>query len=148
MTNVLIIYGSTTGNTEFVAETIHESFKSKEHSVTLSNATDVSADILKNKFDLYLLGCSTWGGDEIELQEDFESFYEDLSGDVSLIGKRFAVFGCGDSSYTFFCGAVDAIEDRISRLGGALVYDSLRVDGDPEVQEINEWIEGVVNARQ
>jgi hypothetical protein len=48
---------------------------------------------LKDKFDLYLLGSSTWGEDEIELQEDFEPFYESVNGDLNLSGKKFAVFG-------------------------------------------------------
>lgn len=146
MPSALIVYGSTTGNTEFVAETIYENLEQNGYSAKLSNVTDVSVDILNEKFDLYLLGCSTWGEEEIELQEDFEPFYQSLTGDLSFNEKQFAVFGCGESSYTYFCGAVDAIEDRIGKLGATLVCESLRIDGDPETEEINEWTEEMINA--
>lgn len=146
MPKASIIYGSSTGNTAFAAEKIQEMLQQCGYSCTLSNVTDVSADILKEPFDLYLLGCSTWGEDEIEFQEDFELFYRDLSGDLSLHGKRFAVFGCGDTVYPNFCGAVDAIEDRLDQLGASLVYESLRIDKDPKTQEIDEWIKEVINA--
>jgi flavodoxin short chain len=107
--------------------------------------SDTEVSELKNEYDLYLLGCSTWGEEEIELQEDFESFYENLNGDLDLSGKKFAVFGCGDSSYEYFCGAVDVIEERVQKLGASLVCDSLRIDGDPEQEEIDEWTQGVIN---
>ncbi len=146
MGSAIIIYGSTTGNTEYTAETIGELLENKNYTITLLNVSDVSIDILEKNYDLYFLGCSTWGEDEIELQEDFESFYKDLSNDVSLSGKKFAIFGCGDSAYTYFCGAVDVIEERISILGGTLVCDSLRIDGEPETEEIHEWTEEIINA--
>ena len=146
MGSAIIIYGSTTGNTEYTAETIGELLENKNYTITLLNVSDVSIDILEKNYDLYFLGCSTWGEDEIELQEDFESFYKDLSNDVSLSGKKFAIFGCGDSAYTYFCGAVDVIEERISILGGTLVCDSLRIDGEPGTEDIHEWTEEIINA--
>lgn len=146
MGNALIIYGSTTGNTEYTAETVQEYLEEKGgYEVSLVNVSDTEVSELKNEYDLYLLGCSTWGEEEIELQEDFESFYENLNGDLDLSGKKFAVFGCGDSAYEYFCGAVDVIEERVQKLGASLVCDSLRIDGDPEQEEIDEWTQGVIN---
>ncbi|CCK81463.1 flavodoxin [Desulfobacula toluolica] len=146
MNNALIVYGSTTGNTEFTAETIKEYFEKNDYSVTVLNVTDTGVDELKKEYDLYLLGCSTWGDDEIELQEDFTGFYENLNKGLSLEGKNFAMFGCGDSSYEYFCGAVDMIADKVDALGGTLVFDALKIDGDPEEDEIYEWTRGVINA--
>lgn len=146
MSTALIIYGSTTGNTEFTAETIESYLADKgAYEVTVKNVSDTSVSELDDAYDLYLLGCSTWGEDEIELQEDFESFYEDLNGDLNLSGKKFAVFGCGDSSYEYFCGAVDVIEERVEKLGASLVTESLRIDGEPEENEINEWAQDVIH---
>jgi len=68
MTKALIIYGSTTGNTEFTAEEIETVLKENNVDTTLKNVTNTRADELENKFDLYLLGSSTWGDNEIELQ--------------------------------------------------------------------------------
>ena len=145
MTKALIIYGSTTGNTEYTAEQIQKEMEAQSWEVTLLNVTDAEVSELEKPFDLYLLGASTWGTDEIEIQEDFEGFYEGMGGGLSLGGKPFAVFGCGDSDYEYFCGAVDVIEERVDRLGARVVGESLRIDGEPEDQEIQEWIQGILN---
>jgi flavodoxin short chain len=146
MSNALIIYGSTTGNTESVADIISTDLSKADYTINKINVSDVDVDVLNEAFDLYLLGSSTWGDDEIEFQEDFAPFYENMNGDLNLTGKKFAVFGCGDSSYEYFCGAVDALEERLAKLGGSLVCESLRIDGEPEESEINEWTQDVINA--
>jgi flavodoxin short chain len=146
MSNALIIYGSTTGNTESVADIISTDLSKADYTIKKINVSDVGVDILNETFDLYLLGSSTWGDDEIEFQEDFVPFYENMNGELNLSGKKFAVFGCGDSSYEYFCGAVDALEERLAKLGGSLVCESLRIDGEPEESEINEWTQDVINA--
>ena len=145
MTTALIIYGSTTGNTEFTAEEIETTLKDSNLEITLKNVTDAGVEELEKKFDLYLLGASTWGEDEIELQEDFIDFFDDMKNAPPFDGKRFAVFGCGDSTYDYFCGAVDAIEERITAKGGTLVVEGLKIDGDPETDEIREWTESIVS---
>ena len=146
MKTALIVYGSSTGNTEFTAETIESHLSHNAYEVTLLDVKDADVSELKNAYDLYLLGCSTWGEEEIELQEDFEPFYNDMNPPIDLNGSSFAVFGCGDSSYTYFCGAVDEIEARLSALGANLVTESLRIDGEPEEDEIQGWAEDVINA--
>ena len=146
MSSVLIVYGSTTGNTESVADIISADLSKADYTIKKINVADVDVDILDEAFDLYLLGSSTWGDDEIEFQEDFAPFYENMNGELNLSGKKFAVFGCGDSSYEYFCGAVDALEERLAKLGAKLVCESLRIDGEPEQSEINEWTQDVINA--
>ncbi|MCG8565477.1 MAG: flavodoxin [Desulfobacterales bacterium] len=146
MGNALIIYGSTTGNTEYVATLIQKQLEADSHTVTLMNVADTSVAELDKAYDIYMLGCSTWGADEIELQEDFEDFYQELFGDISLNGKAFALFGCGDSSFEYFCGAVDVIENQVDKLGARRVVESLRIDGDPEDVEVKEWVADVLNA--
>jgi flavodoxin len=67
---------------------------------------------------------------------------------ADLSGRKAAVFGCGDSSYTYFCGAVDAIEDKVKELGGELISDGLKIDGDPDdsIEEIKSWAEKIANS--
>ena len=146
MSKALIIYGSSTGNTEFTAETIAAVLSDSGYDVTVRNAADTGISVLDGKYDRYFLGCSTWGEDEIELQEDFESFFDDMTQLDSLKGKAFSLFGCGDSSYTYFCGAVDLLEELVRKLGGNQAGTSLRIDGEPEEQEIREWTEEVLDA--
>ena len=144
MKKTLIIYGSTTGNTEYTAETIFRILQSGQVETTLKNVREASGDDLAPDFDAILLGCSTWGDEDIELQEDFIPFFESME-DRSLDKLRFGVFGCGDSSYTHFCGAVDEIEELIGRRGGEVLIQSLKIDGDPDDVkiEIQDWAESI-----
>ena len=144
MAKALIIYGSTTGNTETTAQTIAGILADQNVEATIKDVTSAGTADLDGDYDLYLLGSSTWGDDEIELQEDFAEFYEGMAG-LNLSDKKMAVFGCGDSSYTHFCGAVDAIEQRADELGAVLVVSGLKIDGDPDdaEQDILDWAQSV-----
>jgi len=147
MAKILIIFGSTTGNTESVADSIFETLDAKGHEVTLKNVVDAKVGELTGENDLVLLGSSTWGEDEKELQEDFIPFYEAMDS-IDLSNRKLGIFGCGDSSYKFFCGGIDLLEERIEETGGKLVIESLRIDGDPgDVQdEIDDWAAGISDA--
>ncbi len=144
MAKAMIIYGSTTGNTESTAQTIAEVLAEQDIETTVKDVTSASMDDFDKDFDLFLLGASTWGDEEIELQEDFADFYEDMDS-LNLNDKKMAVFGCGDSSYTYFCGAVDAIEQKVEDMGAVLVTPGLKIDGDPDdaEEDIIEWTQSV-----
>lgn len=91
MSKIGIYYGSTTGNTQEVAEEIAKQLnvaKSDLHDVAKANA-DFSA------YNTVLFGSSTLGfGD---LQDDWEDYISKVKG-ADLSGKKVALFGCGDSS--------------------------------------------------
>ncbi len=144
MKKALIVFGSTTGNTEDMAEMVKKELEQSYFEVEIKNVTQAAVSDLAGDHDLLLLGCPAYGDDEIELQEDFADFYDELDG-VQLGGKPFAVFAPGDSSYEHFCGSVDMLEDRMTELGGKLVNDGLKIDGDPgdAEDEISQWTRSV-----
>ncbi len=144
MAKAAIIFGSTTGNTETVAHIASDVLRKIGWEATVMDVAGLPVSELERDYDLILLGASTWGEEEIELQEDFASFYEEMDT-VKLEGRKLAVFGCGDSSFTHFCGAVDAIAQRVEKMGAVLVYDPLKIDGDPQDarEEIAGWTEAV-----
>lgn len=144
MASALIVYGSTTGNTEYVAGVVERVLAESGAAVKKIDAADAGAEGLCDGYDLVVFGCSTWGDDSIELQDDFIPLFEAFDG-INAKGKNTAVFGCGDSGYTYFCGAVDAIEEKLAALG-AEVLDTLKIDGDPQSErsEIEAWAQGVV----
>jgi flavodoxin short chain len=145
MSKVLIVFGSTTGNTEGVAESIEKILTENGMTVSLQNAANITADGLGAGYEMILLGCSTWGEEDIELQDDFVPIYENLEKS-ELSGKKVGVFGCGDSSYTHFCGAVDVIEKKAEELGAKIVVGSLKIDGEPEAADIEAWTKEVLSA--
>lgn len=144
MSKTLIVFGSTTGNTEHTADTIAKHLEKNDIAVDIKDSADVTATGLTDGYDLILFGCSTWGEDEIELQDDFIPLYDDLEN-AQLKDKRVAVFGCGDSSYTYFCGAVDAIEEKSQQLGAKIITESLKIDGDPDDDEIASWCDKLIS---
>lgn len=140
MKRVLVIYGSTTGNTEFVARRIGEKITNEGVAVELKDVINAQVSDLFSDYELIILGCSTWGEEEIGFQEDFESFYFGLN-EVDFTGKVFALFGCGDSGYKHFCGAVDELEERLQQQGAEFVGPALKIDGEPEeaLEQIDHW---------
>jgi len=67
---------------------------------------------------------------------------------ADLKGKKVAVFGCGDSSYTFFCGAVDALQEKVEGMGGVILSDPLKIDGEPcdAAGDIDSWAKEIAAA--
>ncbi|MDR1042226.1 MAG: flavodoxin [Deltaproteobacteria bacterium] len=147
MANIYIVYGSTTGNTEWVAAQLEDQIKAAGHTVSKAKAADVKADGLCAGTDLVLFGCSTWGDDEIELQEDFIPLFESFDK-IGAKGVKAAVFGCGDEDYKYYCGAVDAISDKLTELGATVVGGKLKINGDPDGAKdaIKSWGAGVLAA--
>lgn len=140
MANAIIVFGSTMGNTETVADLIAESLN---HEVKVVNVTEVEPSDIKEA-DLVLFGSSTWG--DGELQEDFEDFIDEITPE--LVGEKdVAVFGCGDEmSYPDeFCAATDIIREKCEAAGANIVAENLRVDGEPEdsEDEITAWAEAL-----
>ena len=124
MSNVLIVYGSTTGNTADIAEYLGGRLRAAGHVADVRDAADVSPDGLCEGRDVALFGCSAWGTDEVELQTDFEP-----------------CFASGDSSFEHFCGAVDVIEARLSELGGIQILEGLKLDGNlsSNGSDVEDW---------
>lgn len=143
MSKALIVYGSSTGNTESVSENIAKILKANGHSFDLYDAANIDVNGMADDYDSVFFGCSTWGDTEIELQDDFIPIYENLEK-AGLNGKKVAVFGCGDSSYEYFCGAVDVIEEKSEKLGAVIMGDSLKIDGEPDRNEILNWTEKIM----
>ena len=129
MSKVLIVFGSSTGNTESIAQKLAELVTAGGHEVKLINAADASAENLADGFDAVLFGCSAWGMEDLEMQDDFASLFEDFDR-MGLAGRKVAAFASGDPEYEHFCGAVPAIEERAKELGAVIIADGLKMEGD------------------
>jgi flavodoxin I len=117
MAKIGIFYGSTTGNTEKVAELIRKGFGDDNADVYNVDVTE-PADI--DKYSYLIFGVSTWGVSD--LQDDFEDFMEILEK-VDFKGKKVALFGLGDqSTYTdTFVDAMGILYDWLKKKGVKIV---------------------------
>ena len=121
MSKTIVVYGSSTGTCEGLAQTIGE-----KAGAEVIEVTNLSASQLEEA-DTIILGSSTWGGGE--LQDDwFDGVKTVRQADLS--GKKVAIFGCGDSaSYSgSFCDAMKELYDAAIE-AGAEVVGSVSVDG-------------------
>lgn len=110
MTKIGIFYGSTTGNTEQIAQLIRARFGEENADmidVGLAEKSDVE------RYPYIILGVSTWGISD--LQDDFGEFMGILD-QVDLSAKKVALFGTGDQN-TYSETFVDAM---------GILYDSLK----------------------
>lgn len=129
MSKVLIVYGSSTGNTESIARKVEELVSAGGHEVKLLNAADASAENLADGYDVVLFGCSAWGMEDLEMQDDFASLFENFDR-MNLNGRKVAAFASGDMEYEHYCGAVPVIEERAKELGATIIADGLKMEGD------------------
>lgn len=105
-----IFYGSSTGQTEMVAEKLQQLFG--EENADLLNV-DIATEKDLEKYPYLILGTPTWGIGE--MQDDWEDFAE-LLDKADLKGKKVALFGLGDQD-TYpdsFADGVGMLFDRIN----------------------------------
>ncbi len=88
-----VIFYSSTGNTEAMAEAVAVGARSCGAEVLLAPVADVDAETIGKEYDSILLGCSAWGVEVIE-EAQMHPFSRKL--EPFLKGKRMGVFGsCG-----------------------------------------------------
>ena len=121
MKKTVIIYGSSTGTCQSVAETI-----ASKLGVETVDVANLDEQTIKDNDNL-ILGTSTWGAGE--LQDDWYNGITILKR-VGLSGKTVAIFGCGDSeSYSdTFCGGMKELYDA-AKSAGAEVLEGVPTDG-------------------
>ncbi len=116
MSKMAIIYWSSTGNTEAMANAVYEGAKEVNSDVTLFNVSDISSSDATS-YDTIVLGCPAMGAEELE-EGEFEPFFSDLES--SLGGKNVGLFG----SYGWGDGEWMRLwTDRVSSAGAKLVID-------------------------
>ncbi|MCU4154383.1 flavodoxin [Carboxylicivirga sp. A043] len=116
MKKTAIFYGTSTGNTQNVAEAINAQI---DNVAELINVEDSSASEIE-KYEFLFLGTSTWGlGD---LQDDWEGFISELKS-ANLEGKKVALFGLGDADAypDTFVDGMGTIYNAIANKGCELV---------------------------
>lgn len=121
MAKTIVVYGSSTGTCEAIAQKIGERLGAE-----VINVADLTEEQVAGADNL-VLGTSTWGAGE--MQDDWYDGVKVLKS-AGLQGKRVAVFGCGDSeSYSdTFCGGMKELYDA-AEAAGATMVGNVSTDG-------------------
>ncbi len=114
MKSTIVIYGSSTGTCQSIAENI-----AGKLGVEAIDVQKLTADVINNNENL-LLGTSTWGAGE--MQDDWYDGVKTIKA-TGLAGKTVALFGCGDcESYCdTFCGGMKELYDAAVEAGANVV---------------------------
>lgn len=121
---ISLVYASTTGNTEQMANLICDELKSLGGEVEISSADSANKDAILAS-DLIVLGSPAMG-DEV-LEDSVETLFSDIESSIS--GKKIALFG----SYDWGDGQwMRDWQDRVKSAGGLLVTEGLIVQLVPE----------------
>lgn len=121
MSKTIVVFGSSTGTCESIAEKI-----ANKLGVESLNVQDLTSDVVVANDNL-ILGTSTWGAGE--MQDDWYDGVKVLQG-ADLKGKTIAIFGCGDAeSYgDTFVGGIGELYNAIKDSGAKFV-GSVSTDG-------------------
>ncbi len=114
---IALFYGSTTGNTEDIAEQIQRMLGSEQ--VDLFDVAEAAVNE-SAAYDLIIMGVPTW--DYGEIQPEWEDVWEDID-QVDFSGKSVALYGLGDQiGYgEWFLDAMGLLHDKVQAKGGRMV---------------------------
>jgi len=121
MKKTIVVFGSSTGTCEAIAEKIAQKLGCE-----VMDVQNLTAEVVESHENL-ILGTSTWGAGE--LQDDWYDGLKVLQG-ADLSGKTIALFGCGDcESYSdTFVGGIGELYNGI-KASGARFVGAVNTDG-------------------
>ncbi len=114
MKSTVVIYGSSTGTCQNIAQNI-----AGKLGMEAIDVTALTNDVVKANDNL-ILGTSTWGAGD--MQDDWYDGIKVLKS-AGLQGKMVAIFGCGDSeSYSdTFCGGMRELYNAAQKAGATII---------------------------
>ena len=139
--SILILFGTTSGNSELIADELAKKLDGRGISYQLTNTEKVIPEILY-EIDILLLLMSTDGdGEPPWMAEDLYNYLDNKS--ISdFYHLSYSVLALGDSCYDNFCQAGKDFDLMLAKLGAQKI--AARVDCDEHFwPEAEEWIKDV-----
>lgn len=125
MSKIAVVYWSSTGNTEAMANAVAEGAKAAGCEVSVFECADFSADKV-DEFDAIAFGCPAMGAEVLE-EDEFDPMFTGCEGKIS--GKKLALFGSygwGDGEW------MSDWEERCKKDGAVLAADSVICQETPD----------------
>lgn len=120
-----IVYWSSTGNTERMAQMLGEELEKLGGSAEVEEVSSVSPSALE-KETVFALGCSAMGDEELD-EGEMEPFVQEVEKFAS--GKKIGLFG----SYDWGDGEWMRIwQERVQEAGGVMLADGLICNNAPD----------------
>jgi|MDSW01.2.fsa_nt_gb sulfite reductase (NADPH) flavoprotein alpha-component len=141
---VLILFGTQSGNSEDLASQLAKSAESHNLVPTVQDMEETSVEQMAQS-ERILIICSTWG--EGEMPDSAEDLWDSISaGDApKMENTHFSICALGDTSYEFYCQSGKDWDNRLEELGAKRVFP--RQDCDVDFDEpYAEWAKGALPA--
>ena len=127
---IAVVYWSSTGNTEAMAQAVAEGAKQSGAEVSLLTATEFGPEEMDH-YDAIAFGCPAMGAEELE-DTEFAPMFE--SCEEKLSGKKIALFGSygwGDGEW------MRTWEETCQNKGAALACDSVICQEAPDDEALD-----------
>lgn len=143
-TEIVVLFGSQTGNAEGVAELARDRAKARGFKARLADMAEMGKKDFKQPRNLMVVVSTQGDGDPPDTAEGFYELMHGRKAPKLDANSRFAVLGLGDSSYEYFCQTGKDFDTRLEALGAKRIHD--RVDCDVDYDEpAEQWIEAVLD---
>ncbi len=126
LSNIAIIYGSTTGNTKSLSFYLQKLFVNNGQEANVLNSAEIPKNFNYSNYSVLIFGFSTWGVTAPALQEDFEQYLDEINLE-SFQGKKIFVFGLGDSYYPYFAGGIELFREKLLK-SNIKILDEIKID--------------------
>mmetsp|Transcript_37349 Transcript_37349/g.76622 ORF Transcript_37349/g.76622 Transcript_37349/m.76622 type:complete len:1929 (+) Transcript_37349:134-5920(+) len=122
--SVTILYGSETGNAEEQAKSLFADVKARGLHASIATLDDFEFSELAEQTTVVVVISTCGQGEFPANSHKFWKALQDPTLPMSLLdGVKFTVFGLGDSTYSLFCVAAEAIDVRMAELGGTRILN-------------------------
>jgi MioC protein len=137
MSSVLIIFGSTGGNTELVTDKVSSVLGDEGHKIKVERAEKIDPKEIKGYKNI-VFASSTYGHGL--LQDHMKKLFK--KSDFDLENKKCAVIGLGDNKYNteYVIESANILEDKIKERNGELIIETMRINKTP-VPHLNDKVE-------
>ncbi|QOT16806.1 sulfite reductase flavoprotein subunit alpha [Paenarthrobacter sp. YJN-5] len=137
-----VLYGSQTGNAEFLASNIVDKANAQGYSAELMSLDMLSPDDAARKERVLIVTATHDNG---HMPDNAQPFWDQLQSADSDLFKDvpFAVLAIGDSMYEDFCKAGVDLDERLGELGGKRILDRIDCDVDYDLTS-GKWIKGML----
>jgi flavodoxin len=139
--DILLLFGTQTGNAETVAEHLADTLESSGFTVHLVDMMDAYPELLA-AYRQIIICTSTWGDGElpdnaVDLYEGLARYQTDLSQVV------YGIVALGDHAYDpHFCAGGLLFSMRLTELGARQVLDRFEINVGPEDEDLkgaHDW---------
>ncbi|MGK0270107.1 MAG: sulfite reductase (NADPH) flavoprotein alpha-component [Cocleimonas sp.] len=140
---ITVLYGSQTGNSKNIAESLHTALELNGNQAELKNLLDYRPQQLKKEQKVIVV-ISTQGNGEAP--DEALGFYKFITGDRAprLENLEFTVLGLGDSSYDDYCQTGKDVDSALENLGAKRFHDRIDVDLDFE-DDVITWKKDILS---